>query len=216
MALRGSVLTSERAAPVRALDRSDGSPDGSSGVPFGALPLVLVTVMAAVVWGTAWGPLGVGIAGVLAIGAVAAWVDLRRGRLPDVVVLAGGTVGVATAVVASVQHGPSAAGAAAAGCAAVCVPLLAVHLASPDAMGFGDVKLGAVLGVVAGLLGWRWAVLALAVASGITVIAAAATRRWAVPFGPGLVAGAATSTVFAWLATIADAGPLGWEVATWR
>jgi leader peptidase (prepilin peptidase) / N-methyltransferase len=138
------------------------------------------------------------------------------GRLPDAVVLTGGAVGVATAVVATVQHGPSAAGAAAAGCAAFCVPILVAHLASPDAMGFGDVKLGAVLGVAAGLLGWRWAVLALAVASGITVIVAAATRRRAVPFGPGLVAGAATSIVLAWCSSVTDGGPLGWEVATWR
>ncbi len=212
MAMRGSVVTSGRAAPVCALDRSDRSPR----ITTAASVIVTVTVAVAGGGGAAWGVLGVGIAVVLALGAVAARVDLREGRLPDALVLAGGTVGVATAVVATVQHGPSAAGAAAAGCAAFCVPLLAVHLASPDSMGFGDVKLGAVLGVVVGLLGWRWAVLALAVASGVTVLAAAASWRRAVPFGPGLVAGATTSTVLAWGASVADVGPLGWEVASWR
>ncbi len=178
--------------------------------------VVLSVVAAAVTAVVAWGALGIGIGAVLAAGALGACVDLRCGRLPDAVTLTGAVVGVATASLATIQHGSPAAAAAAAGCAALCVPLLVVHLAAPDAMGFGDVKLAAVLGVAVGLLDWRWAILALALGSGATLIAAAVTRRRAVPFGPGLVAGAAAVTLIAAAATVADGGLLGWGVATWR
>ena len=79
------------------------------------------------------------------------------------------------------------------GVAVMAVPLLVVHLVAPAAMGFGDVKLAVALGAGLGLLEPELAVLALAVASGLTLLAAACRRRSAMPFAPGLVIGAAVA-----------------------
>lgn len=81
----------------------------------------------------------------------------------------------------------------ASGVAVMAVPLLVVHLVTPAAMGFGDVKLAVALGAGLGLLEPKLAVLALAVASGLTLLAAAGRRRSAMPFAPGLVIGAAAA-----------------------
>ena len=77
-----------------------------------------------------------------------------------------------------------------AGVPVMALPLLVVHLVTPAAMGFGDVKLAVALGAGLGVLEPKLAVLALAVASGLTLLAAACTRRSAMPFAPGLVIGA--------------------------
>jgi leader peptidase (prepilin peptidase)/N-methyltransferase len=73
------------------------------------------------------------------------------------------------------------------------VPLLVLHLVTPAAMGFGDVKLAVALGAGLGVLEPKLAVLALAVASGLTLVAAAWARRAATAFAPGLVIGAAAA-----------------------
>ena len=79
------------------------------------------------------------------------------------------------------------------GAAVMAVPLLVVHLAAPAAMGFGDVKLAAALGAALGVWDPTLGVPALAVAAGLTLLAAAWTRRAAMPFAPGLVTGAAAA-----------------------
>jgi leader peptidase (prepilin peptidase)/N-methyltransferase len=73
------------------------------------------------------------------------------------------------------------------------LPLLIVHLIVPPAMGFGDVKLAIALGAGLGVLAPGLAVLALAVGSGLTLLAAVSTRRSTVAFAPGLVIGAAAA-----------------------
>ncbi len=81
-------------------------------------------------------------------------------------------------------------------------------LISPKGMGFGDVKLAALLSLHTGWLGWELAVLAGlagfaagALASLLLVVTGRATLRTAIPFGPALLIGA-------WLVVVAS-GPLG-------
>jgi leader peptidase (prepilin peptidase)/N-methyltransferase len=81
----------------------------------------------------------------------------------------------------------------ASGVAMMAVPMLVLHLVAPATMGFGDVRLAVALGSGLGVLAPRLAVLALAVASGLTLLVAVCSRRWAMPFAPGLVIGAAAA-----------------------
>jgi leader peptidase (prepilin peptidase)/N-methyltransferase len=74
-------------------------------------------------------------------------------------------------------------------------PLLLLHLVSPSAMGFGDVKLAVVLGAAVGVLDWQLAVPALALAAGATATVGVVTRARTIPFGPGLLAGALVATL---------------------
>ena len=81
----------------------------------------------------------------------------------------------------------------ASGVAMMAVPMLVLHLVAPATMGFGDVRLAVALGAGLGVLAPRLAVLALAVASGVTLLVAVCSRRSAMPFAPGLVIGAAAA-----------------------
>ena len=92
------------------------------------------------------------------------------------------------------------------GVGAMALPLLVVHLVAPAAMGFGDVKLAVALGAGLGVLEPTLAVLALAIASGLTLLVAACSRRSAMPFAPGLVLGAT--------AAMALGAFKGWSVPT--
>jgi leader peptidase (prepilin peptidase)/N-methyltransferase len=92
------------------------------------------------------------------------------------------------------------------GAAAFAGPLLIVHAANPGAMGFGDVKLAAVLGAALGLVDWRACLLALCLASAVTACVAIVRRRSSMPFAPGLVGGAALA-----LLPTATEGLLPWR-----
>jgi leader peptidase (prepilin peptidase) / N-methyltransferase len=135
--------------------------------------------------------------------AAAAVVDRAEGRLPDGLVAGTAAVPVVLVVFGIVGWPGTLVGAA-----VTLGPLLAVHLVSPAVIGFGDVKLAAALGGVLGVIDWRGGIAALAIGSGCALLTAAATRRRAVPLGPGLVAGACVVLV----ALLA----LGWEVPSWR
>ena len=91
------------------------------------------------------------------------------------------------------------------GAVVMAVPLLLVHVVAPAAMGFGDVKLAAGLGAGLGVLEPELGVRALAVASGLALVAAAWKRRSAMSFAPALVTGAAVSLALAVVP--------GWSVA---
>jgi prepilin signal peptidase PulO-like enzyme (type II secretory pathway) len=87
-------------------------------------------------------------------------------------------------------------------------PWLAAHLISPAAVGFGDVKLAAALGLYLGWLGPATAAGALLAASAL-FLAVSSIRRTPsaqlVPFGPALVAGAVAASGVSLL--LAAAGP---------
>lgn len=161
-----------------------------------AVPLWLVcTALAAM--GVATIVLGVpgAIAGSLAMGAVAGWVDLRTRRLPNRLVTLS-AVAACLGVVAAIASGRfSAPVGASAGALGFAGPLALSHLAAPAAIGFGDVKLAAALGLALGLVDPRLGILALCVASGVTAVSGIATRRSSLPLGPGLVVGAALALV---------------------
>lgn len=147
------------------------------------------------------------LAAALVAASATAAIDARTGRLPDrLVALCGG---VAAAMVASESlagRGPAALTGAVLGAVAFAAPLLAVHVAVPSAMGFGDVKFAAALGSALGVVDPAVSIVALALACAVTVVAAALLRRGALPFGPGLALGAALALVpFALLRT--GAGP---------
>lgn len=92
--------------------------------------------------------------------------------------------------------------------------LLVIHLISPRGMGFGDVRLAAVIGVYTGWLSFLHVFLAVFLgfaAAALVGVALLITRRKgrkdAVPFGPFLALGAAAAVLFgtplihAWIGT---------------
>ena len=91
------------------------------------------------------------------------------------------------------------------GACVMALPLLLIHLLSPTAMGFGDVRLAAVLGGAVGLIAPALVLAALAVAAALTLVLSICTQRAAVPFAPGLVAGACAALAFGTFE--------GWKVA---
>jgi leader peptidase (prepilin peptidase) / N-methyltransferase len=126
-------------------------------------------------------------------------VDLRTMRLPNRI-LGPLTVAVVVAlgVAAAIDDDWTAFLRALAAGAAACGGLGLLHLAYPRGMGFGDVKLAFVLGV---LMGWvSWGTLALGlflavvlgavVGVGAAVVGGGPVRGRQIPFGPFLASGA--------------------------
>jgi leader peptidase (prepilin peptidase)/N-methyltransferase len=128
-------------------------------------------------------------------------IDVEHYRLPDAVVLPAIALSVAllgAATIGTGDVGPLQR--ASVGAAMYFGLLLVAHLASPRGMGFGDVKLGALMGAY---LGWLapsyagvvslvlWAMLAGFVAGSIGALAFLAVRRRSepIPFGPFLALG---------------------------
>ena len=89
-------------------------------------------------------------------------VDVREGRIPNALTAAGGVVGLLLGIV-SQAFGTVVLAASAAGGALLVVRLLGHVLYRQPGMGWGDVKLGAALGAIAG---W-WALWALFLAAGV-------------------------------------------------
>jgi leader peptidase (prepilin peptidase)/N-methyltransferase len=88
--------------------------------------------------------------------------------------------------------------------------LLVVHLISPRGMGFGDVRLAGVIGVMVGWLGLRYLVVALFLAFLLAsiiglglIITRVKTRKDAVPFGPFMASGAVIAVL--WGRALVDA-----------
>lgn len=137
-----------------------------------------------------------------------AFIDYDHLRLPKVIVWPlGVAVAAALVLAAGIDDQWQRLGVAAA-CAAVELAfLLAVNLAQPRALGFGDVRLGPVLGLALGWLGWRYAFWGFFVANALgalvgigLVVAGRAGLRSRVPYGVFLAAGA--------VATMLYSGPL--------
>jgi leader peptidase (prepilin peptidase)/N-methyltransferase len=124
-------------------------------------------------------------------------IDLDTTRLPDVLVLPTTlATAVLLAVAAAIDDQWADFGRAALGALIGFVALLAIHLVRPDGLGFGDVKLALLCGL---LLGWfgladvaigLYGGFVLGAVVGVALIAAGRARFGrAIPFGPFLVVG---------------------------
>ncbi len=129
---------------------------------------------------------------------VLSFVDLETRTLPRRVVYAAGAAGVPLLVTAAVVAGePERIVSAAIGAVVALVALWLLHSVARGGFGFGDVRLGAVLGWYLGWQGLPFAPVGiflgflLGAAVGIVLMAVGkAGRRTAVPFGPFLAGGA--------------------------
>lgn len=144
--------------------------------------------------------------GLVLLGVALAIADIRHGRLPDVMVAVLAVSGLALLGVAAFVHhdvGDLLRGISAA--AATGGALLVLALLWPAELGFGDVKVGGVLGLYLGWLGWPQVI--LGVVMGFLLAAAFAvgllltgrrTLRDNLPLGPFLVAGAWLIIISSW------------------
>lgn len=141
--------------------------------------------------------------GWLAAGVWLAVTDLRTGLLPTRVIWpTAGAVWALYAAASLIEAEPAGLIGAALG-AAICGAILAaVHFAHPPSMGFGDVRLSVLNGLLCGWWGWQAALVgllagfALAVPDALIVIIRHGMRATR-PLGPYLVAGAAAAVVWA-------------------
>ena len=150
-------------------------------------------------------PAAVALCWAAGAGVLLAAVDLAVHRLPDRVLLPAVVAGATALLVDAAATGSWPALVRAALAAGVAFALAAVaRVAPPEGLGFGDVKL---LGLIGLLLGWAgWGVLlagvflGLLTGAGVSLLLVATRRagwRTAVPFGPPLLAGAALALAVA-------------------
>ena len=138
-----------------------------------------------------------------AVGVTLSLVDLRSHRLPNALTLPSYPISACLLGAAAVAgSGIGSLGRALLGGTASYLLLMALRLASPRGVGFGDVKLAGVLGMYGGWLGWTAWTLSLFTASlyagGVGVVLLASGRaglRSRVAMGPYLVAGALTAVL---------------------
>jgi leader peptidase (prepilin peptidase) / N-methyltransferase len=133
-----------------------------------------------------------------ALGIAVGVIDLDTRRLPDALVLpAYPVLAVLLVAAAAVRDDWWAAARAGLGALALFAFFFALALISPRGMGFGDVKLAGVIGLVLGYLSWSALLLGgfagffLGAVVGVAMLASGAgTRMTALPFGPFMVLGA--------------------------
>jgi leader peptidase (prepilin peptidase) / N-methyltransferase len=172
--------------------RPSGSRFGAVATPVVATAAIAAAVTATLVFTGAPFPAALTVA----VTVPAAAVDLRERRLPDAWLAAALGVllfGLAAAGATVSTSLDDRLAAALAGALAMATPLLILHLLSPAAMGFGDVKAASVLGAALGTVDWRLTLAALAVAAGTATVFGALRRSPTLPFGPFLVLGAAVA-----------------------
>jgi leader peptidase (prepilin peptidase) / N-methyltransferase len=134
-------------------------------------------------------------------------IDVQLFRLPDLIVLPSIVISLVLVVVVSIAiDDPKSIRFALAGAGLYFGFLLLAHLVYPRGMGFGDVKLAAVMGLYVGWLGTSyaaaiglvlWAMLIGFVAGSIVGMALLAIRRRSkqIPFGPFLALGAVVAVL---------------------
>ncbi len=129
---------------------------------------------------------------------VAAWLialsafDIRQRRLPNVLTLPGAAAVLAVAVFSGCGLS------AALGATALFAVYAAVHLATPAAMGAGDVKLALGLGALSGAFGPQTWLLAACGAPMFTALAGLIGRRRMLPHGPSMCAATALAVMVSW------------------
>lgn len=169
-----------------------------------AASIVAVVLLAAVALRT------VAAAPALAVIALvpAAVVDVRERRLPDVWVATACVAFLAATLVTWAAGDQPPFSSMIVGGLVAAGPILLLHLVSPAAMGFGDVKAAAVIGLAMGSADWRLALVALTLAAGSAGVYGVAARARSVAFGPFLVLGATVALLFSstWLGPVADVG----------
>jgi leader peptidase (prepilin peptidase) / N-methyltransferase len=124
-------------------------------------------------------------------------IDLDLHRLPNrLVVVAFAAAAALLTLAAAVRHDWAELLRAAEGAAAVFAVLFLLCLAAPRSFGFGDVKLGGVLGGYLGWFGWAYVYYGIfagfllgALLSVGLLASRRATMKTAIPFGPMLVVG---------------------------
>lgn len=164
-----------------------------------ALALVLAVVLAVTAPSWWFVPSRLFLAPVLVALCV---IDLQERRLPDRIVLPSVAVAfVLLAGAALLDGAPRLIGTAVLGAILFAGVLLVLHLASPSGMGFGDVKLGLLLGLYLGSVRVSlvlWGLLAgslIGVVMAVPVALRTRDRRAGIPFGPALAAGTVVALV---------------------
>jgi leader peptidase (prepilin peptidase)/N-methyltransferase len=173
------------------------------GCPAGRARLALTALTGVVLGGVAgaaagWSALLPAFLVLAAAGAPLVLIDFEHHRLPDrLVFAAGGAAVVLLTLAALVRHDWAAWLRAVEGAAAVFAVLFLLAFAAPRSFGFGDVKLGAVLGGYLGWFGWLYVyygIFAGFVLGTVVAVGLLATRRaslkTAMAFGPMLILGA--------------------------
>jgi leader peptidase (prepilin peptidase) / N-methyltransferase len=117
-------------------------------------------------------------------------VDIREHRLPNRLVGAAALIGLVCVLITMASGATLDLLGLLVGAAAMSAPLLLLHLVSPNAMGFGDVKMAVVLGAALGLVAPVLVPVALVIASAGSAAVAITLRRSTIAFGPGLLSGA--------------------------
>lgn len=144
-----------------------------------------------------------------AVSIALALIDLETRRLPNRILVPAIVVeAVLLTASALLAADPAAIGRAGIGGAALFLLYLGLALGTRGGMGFGDVKLAALTGIVTGWIGWSalivgaFAAFVLGGLVGIVLLVARrATRRTAIPFGPWMILGAWSGIAFGpWIA----------------
>ncbi|WP_199506411.1 A24 family peptidase [Geodermatophilus sp. TF02-6] len=183
-------------ASVRLALRDDAT--GAGPLRTAVTTVLVAAALAGALLLTGWRPATVGLAWAAAAGVVLGAVDLAVHRLPDRVTFPAYAAVAAALLLDALLLGtwPALLRAVLAAAAAFGLAALAA-LVSPEGLGYGDVKLLGLLGLVLGWVGWG-ALLAgvfLGLLTGALVslaLLATGRARWrtALPFGPPLLVGA--------------------------
>ncbi len=198
------MMLAERALAERS--RVLPGADGRYGA-LGAIGTIAVclAVLSATVGALGFGPVLPAALVFTAVSCVLVVIDVRERRLPHRIVLPSiGVVLAIQAIAAWVERDRSRVLQAFLGAAAAGIGLLAVHLVSPEGLGFGDVTYGTLIGATLGWYGLSRVGLGLGLGFVLGAIAAGpalmlSRRRTAadgnpgpatIPFGPALAAGA--------------------------
>ena len=189
--------------PDRAVSRSQlagwlGGPAHASRTRRRTIVVVALLSIFALAVAAAIGSAPLGAAAAVALLVRAAVIDIEQRRLPDAWVAASTSALVTVFLVGSTIGQPLDLGQSIGGAVAMALPVLVLHLVSPASMGFGDVKVAAVLGTAVGTIDWRLGAVALCLAALTGAAAGLVTRRESIAFGPFLVFGA-------WFALLANA-----------
>ncbi len=126
------------------------------------------------------------------------WIDARTKRLPRRLIYATAVVVAVLLVVGALaRHEPRRLGGAALSAVVAVAVLLVMYVASRGGFGDGDVRLGGLIGLMLGYVGWRVVAVGLtlgfmlgAIGGLVAVALRKATMRTPIPFGPFLALGA--------------------------